>query len=36
LFDRTNHDVSEMTNARVRVSECTVFETETSVATYRA
>jgi 6-pyruvoyltetrahydropterin/6-carboxytetrahydropterin synthase len=36
FFDRTNRAVSVITKTRVHVSECTVFETDTSVATYRA
>lgn len=36
FFDRTNRDVLGLTDGRVRVRECTVFETDTSVATYRA
>ena len=36
FFDRTNRALCELAGTRVRVSECTVFETDTSVATYRA
>jgi 6-pyruvoyltetrahydropterin/6-carboxytetrahydropterin synthase len=35
FFDRTNQHVSNLTERRVRVERCTIFETDTSAATYR-
>jgi 6-pyruvoyltetrahydropterin/6-carboxytetrahydropterin synthase len=35
FFDRTNQHVSQLTQGRVRVDRCTIFETDTSAATYR-
>jgi 6-pyruvoyltetrahydropterin/6-carboxytetrahydropterin synthase len=34
FFDRTNQHLVELTEGRVRVKNCTVFETDTSAATY--
>lgn len=35
FFDQTNRHLLELTQGRVRVKETTVFETDTSAATYR-
>ena len=35
FFDCTNQHVSKLTKERVRVERCTIFETDTSAATYR-
>jgi len=34
FFDQTNDHLVTLTNGRVRVKKCTVFETDTSAATY--
>jgi 6-pyruvoyltetrahydropterin/6-carboxytetrahydropterin synthase len=34
FFDQTNQHLVELTEGRVRVKDCTVFETDTSAATY--
>ncbi|HEY0786939.1 MAG TPA: 6-carboxytetrahydropterin synthase QueD [Acidobacteriaceae bacterium] len=34
FFDRTSEHVGELTGGRVEVKQCTVYETETSAATY--
>lgn len=35
FFERTDQHVSDLSGQRVRVSSCTVFETNTSAATFR-
>ena len=34
FYDETNRQLSEMTSGRVRVKDCTIFETDTTTATY--
>ncbi len=34
FYDETSKHLSEMTSGRVRVKDCTIFETDTSAATY--
>ena len=34
FYEETNQQVSEMTNGRVRVKDCTIWETDTTTATY--
>jgi 6-pyruvoyltetrahydropterin/6-carboxytetrahydropterin synthase len=34
FYDETNRQLSEMTGGRVRVKDCTIFETDTTTATY--
>jgi 6-pyruvoyltetrahydropterin/6-carboxytetrahydropterin synthase len=34
FFDQTNEQLSDMTSGRVRVKDCTIWETETTTATY--
>jgi 6-pyruvoyltetrahydropterin/6-carboxytetrahydropterin synthase len=34
FYDETNRQLSEMTNGRVRVKDCTIHETDTTTATY--
>jgi 6-pyruvoyltetrahydropterin/6-carboxytetrahydropterin synthase len=34
FFDETNRQLSEMTGGRVHVKDCTIFETDTTTATY--
>jgi 6-pyruvoyltetrahydropterin/6-carboxytetrahydropterin synthase len=34
FFDQTNEQLSEMTAGRVRVKDCTIWETDTTTATY--
>ncbi len=34
FYDETNKQLSDMTAGRVRVKDCTIFETDTSAATY--
>ena len=34
FFDETNEQLSEMTSGRVRVKDCTIWETDTTTATY--
>jgi len=34
FYDETNKQLSDMTGGRVRVKDCTIFETDTSAATY--
>ena len=34
FFDETNRQLSEMTGGRVQVKDCTIFETDTTTATY--
>lgn len=34
FYDETSRQLSEMTGGRVRVKDCTVFETDTTTATY--
>ena len=34
FYDQTNHQLAEMTQGRVRVKECTIWETDTTSATY--
>jgi 6-pyruvoyltetrahydropterin/6-carboxytetrahydropterin synthase len=34
FYDETNEHLYELTKGRVRVKDCTVFETDTSAATY--
>ncbi len=34
FFDQTNNHLVELTRGRVRVKDCTVYETDTSAATY--
>lgn len=36
FYDETSRQLSEMTAGRVHVKECTIFETNTSIATYYA
>jgi 6-pyruvoyltetrahydropterin/6-carboxytetrahydropterin synthase len=34
FYEQTNHQLSEMTGGRVRVKDCTIWETDTTSATY--
>jgi 6-pyruvoyltetrahydropterin/6-carboxytetrahydropterin synthase len=34
FYDETNRQLSEMTRGRVRVKTCTIYETDTTTATY--
>jgi 6-pyruvoyltetrahydropterin/6-carboxytetrahydropterin synthase len=34
FYEQTNHQLSEMTQGRVRVKDCTIWETDTTSATY--
>jgi 6-pyruvoyltetrahydropterin/6-carboxytetrahydropterin synthase len=34
FFDETNKQLAEMTGNRVRVKDCTIYETDTTTATY--
>jgi 6-pyruvoyltetrahydropterin/6-carboxytetrahydropterin synthase len=34
FYDETNHQLAEMTAGRVRVKDCTIWETDTTSATY--
>jgi 6-pyruvoyltetrahydropterin/6-carboxytetrahydropterin synthase len=34
FFDETNKQLSEMTGGRVRVKDCTIYETDTTTASY--
>jgi 6-pyruvoyltetrahydropterin/6-carboxytetrahydropterin synthase len=34
FFDQTNEQLSDMTSGRVRVKDCTIWETDTTTATY--
>jgi 6-pyruvoyltetrahydropterin/6-carboxytetrahydropterin synthase len=34
FFDQTNRQLAEMTSGRVRVKDCTIWETDTTSATY--
>jgi 6-pyruvoyltetrahydropterin/6-carboxytetrahydropterin synthase len=34
FYDETNRQLSEMTKGRVRVKDCTIYETDTTTATY--
>ena len=34
FFEETNQQLAEMTGSRVRVKDCTIFETDTTAATY--
>jgi len=34
FYDETNRQLSEMTSGRVRVKDCTIYETDTTTATY--
>ncbi len=34
FYQQTNHQLSEMTRGRVRVKDCTIWETDTTSATY--
>jgi len=34
FFDQTNQQLSDMTAGRVRVKDCTIWETDTTTATY--
>ena len=34
FYDETNRQLSEMTGGRVRVKDCTIWETDTTTATY--
>jgi len=34
FFDETNQQLAELTSGRVRVKDCTIFETDTTTATY--
>ena len=34
FFDETNKQLSEMTDGRVSVKDCTIYETDTTTATY--
>jgi len=34
FFDQTNQQLSDMTSGRVRVKDCTIWETDTTTATY--
>ena len=34
FFDETNRQLHEMTGGRVHVKDCTIYETDTTAATY--
>jgi 6-pyruvoyltetrahydropterin/6-carboxytetrahydropterin synthase len=34
FYDQTNEQLAEMTKGRVRVKDCTIWETDTTTATY--
>ncbi len=34
FYDQTNQQLAEMTKGRVRVKDCTIWETDTTTATY--
>jgi 6-pyruvoyltetrahydropterin/6-carboxytetrahydropterin synthase len=34
FYDKTNQQLVEMTSGRVRVKDCTIYETDTTTATY--
>jgi 6-pyruvoyltetrahydropterin/6-carboxytetrahydropterin synthase len=34
FYDQTNEQLAEMTSGRVRVKDCTIWETDTTTATY--
>ena len=34
FYEQTNHQLAEMTQGRVRVKDCTIWETDTTSATY--
>ncbi len=34
FFDETNKQLAEMTDGRVHVKDCTIYETDTTTATY--
>jgi 6-pyruvoyltetrahydropterin/6-carboxytetrahydropterin synthase len=34
LYDETNHHLTDVTAGRVRVKDCTIWETDTTTATY--
>jgi 6-pyruvoyltetrahydropterin/6-carboxytetrahydropterin synthase len=34
FYDETNHQLESMTSGRVRVKDCTIYETDTTTATY--
>jgi 6-pyruvoyltetrahydropterin/6-carboxytetrahydropterin synthase len=34
FYDQTNQQLAEMTSGRVRVKDCTIWETDTTSATY--
>ena len=34
FYDETNHQLAEMTGGRVTVKDCTIYETDTTTATY--
>jgi 6-pyruvoyltetrahydropterin/6-carboxytetrahydropterin synthase len=34
FYDETNRQLSAMTSGRVRVKDCTIYETDTTTATY--
>ena len=34
FYDQTNHQLAEMTQGRVKVKDCTIWETDTTSATY--
>jgi 6-pyruvoyltetrahydropterin/6-carboxytetrahydropterin synthase len=34
FYEQTNHQLAEMTRGRVRVKDCTIWETDTTSATY--
>jgi 6-pyruvoyltetrahydropterin/6-carboxytetrahydropterin synthase len=34
FYDETNRQLAEMTAGRVRVKDCTIYETDTTTATY--
>ena len=34
FYDRTNEQLAQMTEGRVRVKDCTIWETDTTSATY--
>jgi 6-pyruvoyltetrahydropterin/6-carboxytetrahydropterin synthase len=34
FYDETNKQLAEMTGGRVRVKDCTIYETDTTTATY--
>jgi 6-pyruvoyltetrahydropterin/6-carboxytetrahydropterin synthase len=34
FYDETNQQLAELTGSRVRVKDCTIWETDTTTATY--